>query len=135
LYSFARQLKRYAGFRQITIKKSPLELVWEKTIYRCLAVLRRPIVRARRPLSQGGMGAVRIRSGSAWKNRVSLRRILSRLGKAQTSLALRSLLQNLPPTKRGCTRNANGLGDCTGGGCASPAGCAGETPTTSAKVQ
>ena len=86
------------------------------------------------PTIPGGMGAVRIRSGSAWKNRVSLRRILSRLGKAQTSLALRSLLQNLPPTKRGCTRNANGLGDCTGGGRASPAGCAGETPTTSAKA-
>ncbi len=89
------------------------------------AVLRRPIVRAGRPLSQGGWASVRIRSGSAWKNRVSLRRILSRLGKAQTSLALRSLLQNLPPTKRGCTRNANSLGDCTGGGSASPDGCAG----------
>ena len=43
----------------------------------------------------GGRGVVRIRSVGAWEDRVSLRRILSRLGNAQASLTFRSLLQNL----------------------------------------
>ena len=59
------------------------------------------------------LDGVRYESG-AWALKVqiiSLRRILSRLGKAQASLAFRSLLQNLAP--KGCTfreRFGDGVG-------------------------